>query len=448
MARLCIRLCLSFCLLSVLSFSLALSSSALSKRLRASQSKLGVLSATEKFDIGGIHISTPHISTPHITNPIPKIIPTIPKIIPTIPKIIPIVISHIPVSVPVITDSCIEHPLKCVSTAGNTLVSIGSSEYNNLISDIQSDWSNIKNGFSDIEAKLKTDYENFVKFVEENLQAEIIGKLVDIIRDVLKKISKSILGKFINLQTQAEMELKEQQDPILKELKSVLAGAKNKMLGIFSSKTTSQDLESQATSPDAEDQSNSVKRTAMEAAEKDVEKELEFVAEDTVSSSSIKRIIGNSMDMGVVFAVIDIGLLSLGYPITVFEAREDLHNGNSTSFQVDFVNYYQYALLNTLKNVAGDFLSILVDAISAELTVDILAAIDVATLGLGILATAALSFIIDFVISFVLNMILTVIISLSFPPFYNLFWHANLENDVTDLAALLAPSAVELCEAF
>jgi len=153
------------------------------------------------------------------------------------------------------------------------------------------------------------------------------------------------------------------------------------------------------------------------------------------------------VDLGAVFAIVDIGLLGLGYPTVVFQDRGQLKQGISVGFVNDFVNYYQYAIFNTFKNVVGDFLSYFVSAIAAAISTSIMAAIDVATLGLGALPAAALAFIIDFAVSMIVNLVLSAVISLSFQPFYNLFWNANggLQSDVTQLATILIPNAVALC---
>jgi len=155
--------------------------------------------------------------------------------------------------------------------------------------------------------------------------------------------------------------------------------------------------------------------------------------------------------LGAVFAVIDIGLLMTGYPIIVYQDRALMKSNKAsfdTKFQADFIDHYQYAIFNTFKNVVLDFLSYAVSAISASISATVMAAIDVATLGLGALAAAAIAFILDFVISFIINLILSAIISLSFKPFYNLFWTAGLQADVTQLAKDLLPNAESLALKF
>lgn len=338
---------------------------------------------------------------------------------------------------------CIEHPIKCIESEGDKILQFGSKELSNLESDLSSAWKDVKNGFSDITTLLNNDFNNFKKFVSTKLQSGIISGLETLLRSVLKKVGSFIVGKINTFQTEAQNELSKVEAPIMNELKSIFSKATSTIKGLFSSSSTAADLENEATSSAAESQTSLISRTIDEVAETDATKELENVIEDTVSTSNIKSIIGKSVDLGVVFAVVDIGLLSLGYPIVVFEDRSQLKSGDVSKFETDFVSYYEYAIFNTFKNVVGDFLSYFVSAISASISTTVMAAIDVATLGLGALPSAAIAFILNFIVSMVINLVLSAIISLSFKPFYNMFWNANggLESDVSALAAALSSSA-------
>jgi len=336
---------------------------------------------------------------------------------------------------------CIEHPIDCLESAGDKLLTLGSDAFKNLVSDVESDWKDLTNGLKDVESKMKTAFNNFKKFVTSEIQSVLINGLESVLKDVLKKIGSFLVGLVNSFQTEAQSELSKMESPIANQLKSTFNSAASKIKGLFSSKSTGTDLENMATSSDAQGEKSTVERTAMEAAETDTATVLEDVIEDTLTGSNILKMVGKSVELGAVFAVVDVGLLSLGYPIVVFEDRATLAKGVSTNFETDFNTYYQSAIFNTFVNVAGDFLSVIVSAISASISTSIMAAIDVASLGIGALPAAGLAFVLNFAISFVINMVLSIILKMSFHPFYNIFWQNGLSSLVSSLAVDLYPSA-------
>jgi len=325
-------------------------------------------------------------------------------------------------------------------------LAFGSDKLKNLESDLASSWSDLSNGLSDIDNKLNQDFATFQKFVSSELQGKVVEGVLDLITTVLNKVGSFLVGKINTFQTQAEAEFQKSQEPIMTELKSIVSNLGEAAQKMFSSSSVGSDLEKLATSSGAESQSATVERIATEVAAKDAATELEYVVEDTLSASNILKIIGKTIDLGAVFAAIDIAELPLGFPIVVFEDRASLAQGVSSQFESGFVNYYQYAIFNTFKNVVGDFLSYFVTIISDAISTTVMAAIDVSTLGLGALPAAAIAFVLDIVVGFVINLVLSTTLSLSFKPFYDLFWNANggLESDVSALAADLATSAREI----
>jgi len=481
MARLSILLCTAICLL-VLSFSSALPNSALSDKLHAQRSKLGshhskthhknCLDANDckkkthepvsAVEADSDETDQPVVTStyclkhpanckrkPHTASPITKEhclkFPSDCKRKRFLPTASPKPVAALQISNQGFF-SCLEHPINCLSTAGGKILSFGSSELHNLESDLASSWSDLKNGLSDIDAKVNQDFDNFQKFVSSELQGKIISGLEDLVGTVLKKVGSFVVGKINTFQTQAQAEISKAQSQILAKLKSVVSGIASDAKSIFSSSSTAADLEQEATSSDAKGQASMVERTAAEALETDAATELEMVVEDTLSASNILKIIGKSIDLGVVFAAVDISLLPLGFPIVVFEDRASLAEGDTSQFESSFVTYYQSAIFNTFKNVVGDFLSYFVSIISASISTTVMAAIDVSTLGLGALPAAAISFVLDMVVSIIINLILSTILSLSFKPFYNMFWNVSggLESDMSALAGVLAPIARQI----
>jgi len=297
-----------------------------------------------------------------------------------------------------------------------------------------------------LKKQISTDYTNFQKDVSSEIQKQIIPAISGIITAVLKKIGSSLVNSFNAFNSEAQKLLNAQEQPIYDKLSSTWKTVTNTMSSIFNSKSTAADLKSEATSSTASAQASLESTTLKETATTDVLDTIENVAADTVSVSNIEAVIGKSVDLGIVFAGIDVTLLPLGYPITVYKDQSALKGGNTKQFVTDFVQYYEMALFNTFKSIVSGFLSEIVNMIAAAISATVMGAIDLATLGVGTLPAAGIAFVLDFVVSFFINMCLSAVISLTFQPIYTPLWNKQLEELVMDTANSLSSNAEALAK--